>query len=55
MGVQVKVKQRERAPVAAPVSASPELPLDQILMSDCIAAMRSLPAKSIDCIFADPP
>ena len=55
MGVQVKVKQRERAPVAAPVLASPELPLDQILMSDCIAAMRSLPAKSIDCIFADPP
>lgn len=32
-----------------------ELPLDRILMDDCIAAMKSLPANSIDCIFADPP
>jgi modification methylase len=32
-----------------------ELPLDQIIMGDCIAAMRALPAKSVDLIFADPP
>ncbi|WNO53587.1 site-specific DNA-methyltransferase [Stakelama saccharophila] len=32
-----------------------ELPLDRILTGDCIAAMRSLPAKSVDMIFADPP
>jgi modification methylase len=52
MGVLEKVRTRSRA--AAPVA--PEvLPLDQILMGDCIAAMRSLPAKSVDCIFADPP
>ncbi|WP_151956036.1 site-specific DNA-methyltransferase [Sphingomonas sp. EC-HK361] len=31
------------------------LPLDQILQDDCIEAMRSLPAKSVDMIFADPP
>ncbi|GAA4770533.1 site-specific DNA-methyltransferase [Stakelama sediminis] len=31
------------------------LPLDTILMDDCIDAMRSLPAKSVDMIFADPP
>jgi modification methylase len=31
------------------------LPLDQILMADCIAAMKSLPEKSVDMIFADPP
>ncbi|RVQ65453.1 site-specific DNA-methyltransferase [Croceicoccus ponticola] len=31
------------------------LPLGQILDGDCIAAMRSIPAKSIDMIFADPP
>jgi modification methylase len=31
------------------------LPLDEILMGDCIAQMRALPAKSIDMIFADPP
>ena len=42
---------REEAvrPAAAP------LPLDQILMGDCIARMRALPAKSVDLVFADPP
>ncbi|HSI16746.1 MAG TPA: site-specific DNA-methyltransferase [Sphingomonas sp.] len=38
--------------VAAPLTA---LPLDTIIMQDCITAMRSLPAKSVDMIFADPP
>ena len=38
----------ERAPVTA-------LPTDRIIRDDCIAAMRALPAKSIDMIFADPP
>jgi len=32
-----------------------DLPLDQILQQDCITAMRALPAKSVDMIFADPP
>ncbi|WP_448501419.1 DNA methyltransferase [Sphingomonas sp.] len=50
MGVLEQVR-GTRAPKAAPV----ELPLDRILMDDCVAAMRSLPAASIDCIFADPP
>jgi modification methylase len=31
------------------------LPLDRILIGDCIAAMRALPAKSVDMVFADPP
>ncbi|WP_275402018.1 site-specific DNA-methyltransferase [Sphingomonas ginkgonis] len=31
------------------------LPLDQILMGDCITEMARLPAKSVDMIFADPP
>ena len=31
------------------------LPLDQILMGDCIAEMARLPDKSVDMIFADPP
>jgi modification methylase len=38
-----------------PVAPAPVLPLDQILMDDCVAAMKSLPAASIDMIFADPP
>ena len=43
-----------RAPKAR--AAQPvELPLGRILPGDCVEAMRSLPAKSIDMIFADPP
>lgn len=34
---------------------SPKLPLDQILQGDCIEILQSLPEKSIDLIFADPP
>ncbi|WP_294060381.1 site-specific DNA-methyltransferase [Sphingomonas sp.] len=52
MGVLEKVKTGVRpAAKTAPV----QLPLDSILMRDCIEAMKSLPDKSIDCIFADPP
>jgi site-specific DNA-methyltransferase (adenine-specific) len=32
-----------------------ELPLDQIINGDCITVLNSLPEKSIDLIFADPP
>jgi modification methylase len=31
------------------------LPLDTILMGDCVAEMAKLPDKSVDMIFADPP
>ncbi len=31
------------------------LPLNQILMGDCVAEMAKLPDKSVDMIFADPP
>ncbi len=47
MGVLEKVTAR-----AKPAGV---LPLDQIIRDDCIAAMRALPAKSVDMIFADPP
>ena len=32
-----------------------ELPLDQVLLGDCVTTMEMLPSASIDCIFADPP
>ena len=32
-----------------------ELPLDQILLGDCIPMMGMLPPASVHCIFADPP
>ena len=35
--------------------AAKALPLNTILDGDCIEAMNSLPAESIDLIFADPP
>ncbi|UYN99564.1 MAG: site-specific DNA-methyltransferase [Devosia sp.] len=34
---------------------APRLPIDTILVGDCIDHMNSLPAGSIDLIFADPP
>jgi modification methylase len=33
----------------------PDLPLDQVLQGDCVERMASLPPRSIDLIFADPP
>lgn len=32
-----------------------DLPTNSILTGDCVKIMNSLPAKSVDCIFADPP
>lgn len=51
MGVMERVSTRKK-PTADVRSL---LPLDRILMDDCVAAMASLPDKSIDMIFADPP
>lgn len=35
--------------------AEKKLPLDQILQGDCVEILNSLPEKSIDLVFADPP
>jgi len=34
---------------------SRELPLDKILLGDCVTHMRMLPPASVHCVFADPP
>ena len=34
---------------------SAELPLDQVIVGDCVAAIEALPPASVDLIFADPP
>jgi modification methylase len=39
---------------SAPAPA-PDLPLDEIIQDDCVAAMARLPAASVDMVFADPP
>src|SRR5215218_5713249 len=43
----------------APLFVSPipslKLPLDEILVGDCIASLEKLPPESVDVVFADPP
>lgn len=41
--------------IAPAKTAFKSLPLDKILKGDCIELMNSLPEKSVDVIFADPP
>jgi modification methylase len=48
---QAAVKERARSRTAG----GNVLPLGQILPGDCVEAMRTLPAASVDMIFADPP
>ncbi len=55
MGVIEKVKARAVVPVTDALPKCRPAALDSIIMQDCIAAMRALPAKSVDMIFADPP
>jgi len=38
-----------------PVEIVRELPLDQVLLGDCVELMRMLPTASVHCVFADPP
>jgi modification methylase len=37
------------------VEITRELPLDQVLLGDCVELMQMLPAASVHCVFADPP
>ena len=40
----------------APLSVlPPSLPLNEILLGDCIANLEKLPPESVDVVFADPP
>ncbi len=38
-----------------PLTTPPGLPIDQIILGDCIEEMYKLPPESVDLIFADPP
>ncbi|SEN07899.1 modification methylase [Sphingomonas gellani] len=51
--VQLVARARTRKPEQPAEAVS--LPLDQIVMADCVAAMRALPDASVDLVFADPP
>ena len=52
---QVMLKEPPRVRGKAGPRTAQDLPLGKILDGDCIEAMRSLPAASVDMIFADPP
>ncbi|MCC5977763.1 MAG: site-specific DNA-methyltransferase [Salinarimonas sp.] len=41
--------------VAAAPRMGTKLPVNEILIGDCIAALEKLPAESVDLVFADPP
>ena len=41
--------------LSRPRQVSAPLPLDTILLGDCVAGMNSLPENSVDLVFADPP
>ncbi|WP_414644332.1 site-specific DNA-methyltransferase [Bosea sp. (in: a-proteobacteria)] len=49
--LQSPVKPARFKPAGLPM----ELPLDQVLVGDCVAAIERLPAASVDLVFADPP
>ncbi len=51
---QIQVSRTGISP-AGPLAAQTPLPLNQILLGDCIELIDALPARSIDLIFADPP
>ena len=53
--VQKNAKAKTGASVAAKILAPPKLPLDQIVVGDCVASMNALPPASVDLVFADPP
>ena len=43
------------APAARMGVAPRQLPLDQVIVGDCVAALEALPPESVDLVFADPP
>lgn len=53
--VQKNAKTKAGASAASKILVKPTLPLNQIVVGDCIESMNALPANSVDLIFADPP
>lgn len=48
-------KTAEKAKKSSTKLATPEVVRNRILSGDCVEVMKSLPSRSIDLIFADPP
>ncbi|WP_276469422.1 DNA methyltransferase, partial [Methylobacterium crusticola] len=43
------------APRMGLVTPAQRLPVDQVILGDCVAALERLPPSSVDLVFADPP
>ncbi len=53
---QNKSKAKSKAkPASKPAASAKALPLDKVLVGDCVELMNRLPEGSVDMIFADPP
>ncbi|MGO9686692.1 MAG: DNA methyltransferase, partial [Beijerinckiaceae bacterium] len=57
---QIKVTRTEtstarRSAVQIPAHSKSVLPLNQILVGDCVGKLANLPPESVDLVFADPP
>jgi len=52
---QVQKSTKAKPAPASRSLAKPVLPLNQIVVGDCIESMNALPPNSVDLIFADPP
>ena len=51
-----RARRKSSGPVAnTNVATTKALPLDQVLIGDCIASLDRLPSESVDLVFADPP
>ncbi len=46
---------RQRVPAGLRVQLREGLPVNRVLVGDCLAELRRLPAGSVDLVFADPP
>jgi modification methylase len=56
--VRIQVSRTGRPALVSRMKAKglpPELPLDQVIVGDCVAAIEALPPASVDLVFADPP
>jgi modification methylase len=52
---RTEVSTARRPAVQIPVRPKSVLPVNQILVGDCVARLASLPPESVDLVFADPP
>ncbi len=55
LGARMKAKGLPNHSFPDQIGVPRELPLDQVLVGDCVAAMNALPPASVDLVFADPP